>query len=71
MSKSGNCGTCRFREPDARPEYPGAGFCHRFPPTIALWTVTGHDLPSQPGFEQQRPWMQAADWCGEYQERQA
>ena len=63
-----SCRDCRWRSPDPRPEYPDAGHCRRYPPQIALWTVTGHDQPSQPGFEQQWPWMQAYDWCGEWEE---
>ena len=60
------CETCRFREPDARPDYAGAGNCHRYPPTVAVWTMTGHDQPSQPGFEQHWPWMPVGSWCGEH-----
>ncbi|HEX7858044.1 MAG TPA: hypothetical protein VF503_30550 [Sphingobium sp.] len=63
------CSTCRFRQPDTRPGYEIAGECRRYPPQIAVWTVTGHDNPSQPGFEQHWPWMAGDQSCGEYQAR--
>lgn len=66
-----NCSTCRFRKPDERPAYSESGHCRRFPPQLAVWTVTGHDQPSQPGYEQHFPWMSKDDWCGEYQEAAA
>jgi len=67
---SGRCETCRFREPDNRPEYPGAGFCQRYPPTLAVWTASGPYGEPQANFEQHWPWMAANARCGEYQEGQ-
>lgn len=62
-----SCSTCVFRKPDERPEYDGAGHCRRYPPQIAVWTVTHPEGgQSQPGFEQHYPWMHADDWCGEW-----
>lgn len=61
------CSTCRFRHPDERPGYEGAGECRRFPPSVLIWTVAHPDEPTQPGFEQHFPWMQADGWCGEHQ----
>ena len=60
------CASCRFRKPDERPEYPGEGFCRRYPP-IVVETV---DFSGQGGnhYSQHRPWMEADDWCGEYQD---
>lgn len=66
------CSTCRFRHPDERPGYEGAGECRRFPPVVGVWTFTHPDGgASQPGFEQHFPWMQADGWCGEYRARDA
>lgn len=69
--KTETCETCRFQKPDERPEYQGAGYCRRYPPQLAVWTMTGHDLPSQPGFEQHFPWMAKGEWCGEHREATA
>lgn len=66
---NGTCENCPWRKPDKRPEYPGYGQCRRHPPQIAVWTITGHDYPSQPGYEQHWPWMAPDDWCGEFQEK--
>ena len=61
------CETCRFLEPDNRPDYAGCGTCRRFPP-IVVETVafdgSGGNL-----FSQHRPWMYKGEWCGEYQEQ--
>lgn len=59
------CSTCRFRVPDARPEYALAGQCRRYPPTVS--EQVAFDGLGSNHFSQLWPWMQADDWCGEYQ----
>lgn len=61
------CETCRFLEPESRPEYAGCGTCYRFPPVVietVAFDGSGHNH-----FSQHRPWMHSTDWCGEYQEQ--
>lgn len=60
------CRDCRYREPDTRPEYEGAGHCRRYPPQINIWAGTDSYDRSQANFEQHWPWMAATDWCGEF-----
>lgn len=57
------CADCRFRKPDERPEWAGAGQCRRYPPT---WQAMVH-VSGDRDWEQTWPWMQADDWCGEFQ----
>jgi hypothetical protein len=61
------CETCRFLEPDNRPDYAGCGTCRRFPP-IVVETVA-FDGSGANHFSQHRPWMNKGEWCGEYQEQ--
>lgn len=58
------CSTCRHRKPDLRPEYAGAGHCWRYPP-VCVETVA-FDGSGGNHFSQQRPWMQANEYCGEW-----
>lgn len=60
------CETCRFLEPDNRPDYTGCGTCRRFPP-IVVETVA-FDGSGGNHFSQHRPWMNKGEWCGEHQE---
>lgn len=39
------------------------GYCHRFPPTVLVWTAEGYN-GSQ--FEQHWPCMAENEWCGEW-----
>ena len=61
------CETCRFLEPDNRPDYTGCGTCRRFPP-IVVETVA-FDGSGGLLVAQHRPWMNKGEWCGEYQEQ--
>lgn len=56
-------GTCRFRSPDQRPEYPGSGLCQRFPPRVLMRSL----MDGGADFETVWPWMSPTDWCGEFQ----
>ena len=58
------CETCRFREPDARPDYAGAGDCHRYPPIIV--EQVSFDGSGLNNFSQHWPWMPVGSWCGEH-----
>ena len=42
------CETCRFLEPDNRPDYAGCGTCRRFPP-IVVETVAFDDYVAGKG----------------------
>lgn len=58
------CCNCRFfRYSDV----PGRGSCHRYPPNFV---VTRHwdreDMQYYYETETDRPWVDAADWCGEF-----
>lgn len=59
------CRTCRFREPDPRPDYDGAGWCRRNPPALNVTT----DSIGDSFYHQDWPWMHATDWCGEWSVR--
>ena len=61
-----NCGTCKYRKADERPEYAGSGLCRRFPPIIV--EQVSFDGSGFNNFSQHWPWMNGSDWCGEYRE---
>lgn len=65
MSGGRSCARCEFRNPDPRPEYEGAGYCRRFPPTINQWTHPNYDGPQ---YEQHWPWVRGDEWCGEFKD---
>lgn len=64
------CETCRFREPDKRPAYANTGECRRFPPQVSIWTGRGGYDEPVPCYEQNWPWVQPDNWCGEHQPKE-
>lgn len=59
-----NCAYCRFFVPEQEAEEEGAGFCHRYPPTV---------LAEDDAIFAVFPPVSTADdnWCGEYSPRVA
>ena len=61
----GTCASCRFREPDSRPEHALSGQCRRYPPLVV--ETVAFDGSGYNHFSQHHPWVDADHWCGEHQ----